>query len=202
MIFLKKLTPSLNLKQALILILCLICLAAGYLIRDRLGNNGQLIITNTVIDNVDSTAIIQKARMGYITQAEALRKFGRINTDTVKIFNNKVIVDTVFVNNGVLDTSGNTTPLIKYIESDTDLTFKKRTKTDSLEVILELKQRAYLEPLYIFEDSLKLVRFSHYHIDSLNQMVPFSFKIKDRVKWFMIGAGSIEILRLIGVLLR
>jgi len=161
----------------------------------------QIIITNTVFEDVDSTNIIQKARLGYITLAEAKKKFNILIIDTVAISTNNSIIDTIFVYGDSSNTYGYDVPVVQYMESDTIFTLTKYTKTDSLEVILELKQRAYLNPFYVFEDSLKLIRLSHTHIDTLLPVVLYKPSIKDKATWFMIGAGSMAILSVIARIL-
>ena len=183
-----------NFKLILILAVCIICLIAGYYICDRFNKPSHVIVTNTIIENVDSTNIIQKSRIGYIKLADAKKKFGKIITDTIFVYLDSVITkDSTIYSNGQMP--------IKYMKSDTTLIFTKHTKTDSLEVILELKQTAYLEPLYLFEDSIKLLKLTHSHIDTLQLPVLNKTGIKDKATWFMIGAGSLAILTVISRIL-
>lgn len=173
--------------------LCVVCLIAGYLICDKLQKPE--IITNICAEynDVDSTNIILQARRGMINISDARKRFGKIFIDTLLIYRDSLIIrDSIRYKESEIP--------IEYIESDTTLSFSKHTEIDTLEVLLELKQRAYWTPLYCFEDSIKLKRFSYQrNIKPLTINKP---ELKDKIFWSLIGIGCFESLRLIAGIIK
>lgn len=178
-------------KTILILIVFIACFIAGYFISEMFNNPD--IIVRTEYRDVDSTAIILQARKGYIlyNQRELIKKFGSIYKDT-----NIVYMDSVIYRDSIRYTDAKIP--VEYIEADTVLTFSKNTLKDSLEVILGLKQRAYWYPIYAFEDSIVLKKVSYIP----PAVVLPQTTVWDKAKWALIGAGGIEVLRIIGNLVR
>jgi hypothetical protein len=170
-------------KTFLLIILFVAGCIIGYLVCDNFNKPSEIFRTVTVIKDVDSTKIIQDAKAGMITLAEAKKRFGK----TAIPESQPVIVD-----NAVIDSDSvlynNDDVLIEYAIADTAITLEKYTETDSIKVILELEQEYYGQPIGKFITNIVLKEFSHTHTDTLKPIIINEPSRKQKAKYIAIGA--------------
>lgn len=184
-------------KKVVVLIAFIVGCIIGYWVCDNFNKPTEIVRTVTVFKDVDSTQIIQKAKVGMITISDAKKLFKQTIHDTLLIdYSNAIIGDDSATYN-------NDSILVEYAKADTTVVLEKNTPTDSIKVILEIDNQYVGKPIGQFITDIVLKEFSHIHSDTLRPVLINN--TKDKIKYSLIGAAAgiaiFETLRIVTKLL-